>query len=328
MLCGKRVGRERGQRDEPPGLAASEMDEARSGRTRRAPHRRRGSPDDRARATSERDRGESRRRWLDIGERDAAQFLEQEPERNGHRREPDRSATRMSIARVFNSAGSRPDRALPCTSAPSGQGTFTARASRLPARAGGRTQGAAEARSAVRRVGACGGCEALGLRGGDAMTGNHRPMPGAQDSGGTQDYVGDSRNDDVLISVNGVLTPRDGGEGLGVRFRLRARRRRLGGPAADRRAHRLSRPAFRPAVGRRENAAHRHRPDARRRWPRGCSTSIEANGMRDGVHIRLMVDARRQALALSGPAPDDRRRDDRHHPRMEIAAAGDAGAAG
>jgi len=28
-------------------------------------------------------------------------------------------------------------------------------------------------------------------------------------SGGTQDYVGDIRNDDVLISVNGVLTPRE-----------------------------------------------------------------------------------------------------------------------
>jgi hypothetical protein len=30
----------------------------------------------------------------------------------------------------------------------------------------------------------------------------------AQASGGTQDYVGDPRNDSVLISVNGALTPR------------------------------------------------------------------------------------------------------------------------
>jgi hypothetical protein len=30
----------------------------------------------------------------------------------------------------------------------------------------------------------------------------------AQASGGTQDYVGDLRNDSVLISINGALTPR------------------------------------------------------------------------------------------------------------------------
>ncbi len=30
----------------------------------------------------------------------------------------------------------------------------------------------------------------------------------AQVSGGTQDYVGDPRNESVLVSVNGVLTPR------------------------------------------------------------------------------------------------------------------------
>src|SRR5258708_28648423 len=30
-----------------------------------------------------------------------------------------------------------------------------------------------------------------------------------QESGGTQDYVGDARNDSVLISVDGVLTPRE-----------------------------------------------------------------------------------------------------------------------
>src|ERR1700691_846185 len=34
-------------------------------------------------------------------------------------------------------------------------------------------------------------------------------MPGAEESRGSQDYVGDVRNDAVLISVDGVLTPRE-----------------------------------------------------------------------------------------------------------------------
>ena len=55
---------------------------------------------------------------------------------------------------------------------------------------------------------------------------------------------------------------------------------------------------------------------------------IDANGMTDGVHIRLMVTRGVKTLALSGPAPDDRRRDDRHHSGMEAAAAGNVRARG
>ena len=151
------------------------------------------------------------------------------------------------------------------------------------------------------------------------------PSQSSTPAAGSQDYVGDPRNDDVFISVNGELVRRARGQGLGLRFRLRARRRRLGGAAAQRRAHRLPRQAPRPPVGRRQDAAHRHRPD-----PRGAR-GAPVRRRRRQRHARRRAhppdgDARRQALALPGPAPDHRRRDDRHHPRMEAAAAGNAGA--
>ena len=108
-------------------------------------------------------------------------------------------------------------------------------------------------------------------------------------SAGSQEYVGDDRNDDVFISVNGELVRRPDakvsvfdsgfvlGDGVWEGLRLHER------------PHRLPRPAFRPAVGRREDAADRHRPDARRELKARLFEVIDANGMRDGVHIRLMV---------------------------------------
>src|SRR6202453_2898388 len=113
-------------------------------------------------------------------------------------------------------------------------------------------------------------------------------MPGAQESSGSQDYVGDARNDTVLISVNGVLTPRDEakvsvfdsgfvlGDGVWEGLRL------VDGRIAflDRHLDRLWDGAkmLRIDIGLSRPALAGRLFDA-----------IDANGMRDGVHIRLMV---------------------------------------
>jgi branched-chain amino acid aminotransferase len=107
-------------------------------------------------------------------------------------------------------------------------------------------------------------------------------------SSGTQDYLGDPRNDSVLISVNGVLTPREEakvsvfdsgfvlGDGVWEGLRL------VGGRIAflERHFDRLWDGAkmLRIEIGL-DRAALRAR----------LFEVVEANGMSDGVHIRLMV---------------------------------------
>src|SRR5271165_6408517 len=110
----------------------------------------------------------------------------------------------------------------------------------------------------------------------------------SQASGGTQDYVGDPRNESVLISVNGVLTPRaeakvsvfDSGFvlGDGVWEGLRLAGGRIG--FLSRHLDRLWDGAkmLRIDIG-------LDRPQLKTR----LFDVIDANGMADGVHIRLMV---------------------------------------
>ncbi|HYA73289.1 MAG TPA: aminotransferase class IV [Roseiarcus sp.] len=107
-------------------------------------------------------------------------------------------------------------------------------------------------------------------------------------SHGSQDYVGDPRNDSVLISVNGVLTPRAEakvsvfdsgfvlGDGVWEGLRL------IDGRVAflDKHLDRLWDGAkmLRIDIGLTREALAARLFDA-----------FEANGMREGVHIRLMV---------------------------------------
>jgi branched-chain amino acid aminotransferase len=105
---------------------------------------------------------------------------------------------------------------------------------------------------------------------------------------GTQEYVGDPRNDDVLISVNGALTPRgeakvsvfDSGFvlGDGVWEGLRLHDGRLA--FLDKHFDRLWNGAkmLRIDIGLTREALRARLFDV-----------IDANEMRDGVHIRLMV---------------------------------------
>ena len=110
----------------------------------------------------------------------------------------------------------------------------------------------------------------------------------AQASGGTQDYVGDPRNDFVLISVNGALTPRAEakvsvfdsgfvlGDGVWEGLRL-----------VDGRIAFLSR-----HLDRLWDGAKMLKIDiglSRAALTRRLFDVIDANGMTDGVHIRLMV---------------------------------------
>jgi len=115
-----------------------------------------------------------------------------------------------------------------------------------------------------------------------------RRVSPASPSAGSQDYVGDPRNDDVLISVNGVLSPRPEakvsvfdsgfvlGDGVWEGLRLN------GGRIAflDQHFDRLWDGAkmLRIDIGMTRQALAARLFDV-----------IEANGMRDGVHIRLMV---------------------------------------
>src|SRR5579863_2390317 len=113
-------------------------------------------------------------------------------------------------------------------------------------------------------------------------------MPGAQESSGSQDYVGDPRNDAVLISVNGVLTPREDakvsvfdsgfvlGDGVWEGLRL------IDGRIAflDRHFDRLWDGAkmLRIDIGLTRDALVQRLFEV-----------VDANRMTDGVHIRLMV---------------------------------------
>jgi branched-chain amino acid aminotransferase len=110
----------------------------------------------------------------------------------------------------------------------------------------------------------------------------------AQVSGGTQDYVGDPRNDSVLISVNGALMPRAEakvsvfdsgfvlGDGVWEGLRL-----------IDGRITFLSR-----HLDRLWDGAKMLRIDigvSRAELKTRLFDVIDANSMSDGVHIRLMV---------------------------------------
>ena len=114
-------------------------------------------------------------------------------------------------------------------------------------------------------------------------------MPSGDESGGTQDYVGDPRNDTILISVDGVLTPREDakvsvfdsgfvlGDGVWEGLRL------IDGRIAflDRHFDRLWDGAkmLRIDIGLTRAALAQ----------RALSTSSTPTACSDGVHIRLMV---------------------------------------
>ena len=110
----------------------------------------------------------------------------------------------------------------------------------------------------------------------------------SESSAGSQDYVGDPRNDDVLISVDGVLTPREEAKvsvfdsgfvlGDGVWEGLRLVEGRLA--FLDKHFDRLWDGAkmLRIDIGLTRAALAARLFDV-----------VEANDMRDGVHIRLMV---------------------------------------
>ena len=137
-------------------------------------------------------------------------------------------------------------------------------------------------------------------------------------SAGTQDYVGDPRNDSVLISVNGALTPRDEakvsvfdsgfvlGDGVWEGLRL-----------VDGRIAFLSRHLDRLWDGAKmlkiDIGLNREALKAR------LFEVIEANGMMDGVHIRLMVTRGVKRSPYQDPRRDARRRDRRHHSGVEAA---------
>jgi branched-chain amino acid aminotransferase len=108
------------------------------------------------------------------------------------------------------------------------------------------------------------------------------------DSAGSQEYVGDARNDHILVSVDGVLTPREKATvsvfdsgfvlGDGVWEGLRLIDGRIG--FLDRHFDRLW------------DGAKMLRIDiglTREALAQGLFDVIDANEMRDGVHIRLMV---------------------------------------
>src|SRR5450432_3168421 len=108
------------------------------------------------------------------------------------------------------------------------------------------------------------------------------------ESAGSQEYVGDARNDHILVSVDGVLTPREKaavsvfdsgfvlGDGVWEGLRL------IDGSIGflDRHFDRLWDGAkmLRIEIGLTREALARRLFDL-----------LDANDMRDGVHIRLMV---------------------------------------
>jgi branched-chain amino acid aminotransferase len=123
---------------------------------------------------------------------------------------------------------------------------------------------------------------------------------GEQESGGTQDYVGDLRNDSVLISLDGALTPRDEARvsvfdsgfvlGDGVWEGLRLVEGRIA--FLDRHFDRLWDGArmLRIDIGLSRAALAARLFDV-----------LEANDMDDGVHVRLMVTRGRKRSPYQDP---------------------------
>ena len=107
-------------------------------------------------------------------------------------------------------------------------------------------------------------------------------------SGGTQDYIGDPRNDSILISVDGTLVPRDEAKvsvfdsgfvlGDGVWEGLRLHHGRIA--FLDQHLDRLWAGAKMLMI---DIGLTRDGMVAR------LFDCLEANGMEDGAHIRLMV---------------------------------------
>ena len=93
----------------------------------------------------------------------------------------------------------------------------------------------------------------------------------------------------ILIWVNGALKPRAEAVVSVFDQRLRARRRRLGGPARHRGRPRVPRRAPRPPVRGREGDRRWTSASTARELDRALDETLAANGMRDGVHVRLMV---------------------------------------
>ena len=140
---------------------------------------------------------------------------------------------------------------------------------------------------------------------------------------GVHDYVSDPRNADVLISVNGALKRReeavvsvfDSGYllGDGVWEGLRV----LDGGVA-----------FWPEHLKRLYAGAKTIDMdiglAREELTARLMDCLKANGMQDGVHIRLMVTRGIKKTPLSGAAVHDRQGDHRDHPGIQDAGAGGA----
>jgi branched-chain amino acid aminotransferase len=113
-------------------------------------------------------------------------------------------------------------------------------------------------------------------------------MPSGDESGGTQDYVGDPRNDTVLISVDGILTPREDAKvsvfdsgfvlGDGVWEGLRVHGGRLA--FLDQHLDRLYEGA---------KAIDMDIGLSREELTLALYRTLDANGMSEHAHVRLMV---------------------------------------
>ena len=136
---------------------------------------------------------------------------------------------------------------------------------------------------------------------------------------GTQDYVGDPRNDSVLVSVNAELVHRDQASvsvfdsgfvlGDGVWEGLRLVHGRIA--FLDQHLDRLYDGAKMLMIDiglSREALVER------------LFACLSANRMDDGVHIRVMVTRGRKRSPYQDPPPHDRRRDHRDRARVETAA--------
>src|SRR5271165_2595665 len=267
-IVGDGVGGERRQGDESPAQPPAEMKE----RDLVVPGERRigeRGGGDRSQPAGGRDRGD---RIAQAGERQSVQFLEQKPGRYGHRAQSDDRPRDVLNPPLALFAGHLTSHAFgPSLPEQGREGKAGA--------GGGRAARTSELTLAVSAA-----------RGhADAPKNTRRIMPDReQASTGTQDYVGDPRNDSVLISVNGTLTPRaeakvsvfDSGFvlGDGVWEGLRLAGGRIG--------------FFSRHLDRLWDGAKMLKIDIgldRSTLKTRLFDVIDANHMTDGVHIRLMV---------------------------------------